>query len=156
MAIEPINSAMSFTAQVTRPSSTAGAQTTETTEGKPIEINAPQVDAGTISVAKTQTEDEGGSDSGSSRNGQAESKQSQAQSQAQVTDEAIQKAMRELQKKNTNYISEFGIHEQTNRITIKIVDKKTKEVIKELPPEKTLDMIAKVWEYAGLFVDEKR
>ena len=60
MAIEPINSAMSFTAQVTRPASTQGAQTTETTEGKPIEINAPQVDAGTISVAKTQTEDEGG------------------------------------------------------------------------------------------------
>ena len=34
--------------------------------------------------------------------------------------------------------------------------KKTKEVIKEFPPEKTLDMIAKVWEMAGLMVDEKR
>ena len=44
----------------------------------------------------------------------------------------------------------------TNRVTIKIVDKKTKEVIKEFPPEKTLDMIAKVWEMAGLMVDEKR
>jgi len=50
----------------------------------------------------------------------------------------------------------FGIHEQTNRVTIKIVDKETKEVIKELPPEKTLDMIAKAWELAGLLVDEKR
>ena len=50
----------------------------------------------------------------------------------------------------------FGIHEKTNRVTIKIVDKKTKEVIKEFPPEKTLDMIAKVWEMAGLMVDEKR
>ena len=28
----------------------------------------------------------------------------------------------------------FGIHEKTNRITIKIVDKKTKEVIREFPP----------------------
>jgi len=36
------------------------------------------------------------------------------------------------------------------------VDKKSKEVIKEYPPEKTLDMIAKVWELAGLLVDEKR
>ena len=45
---------------------------------------------------------------------------------------------------------------KTNRVTIKIVDKKTKEVIKEFPPEKTLDMIAKVWEMAGLMVDEKR
>ena len=50
----------------------------------------------------------------------------------------------------------FGIHEKTNRVTIKIIDKKTKEVIKEFPPEKTLDMIAKVWEMAGLMVDEKR
>jgi flagellar protein FlaG len=41
-------------------------------------------------------------------------------------------------------------------VTIKLVDKETKEVIKELPPEKTLDMIAKVWEMAGLLVDEKR
>jgi flagellar protein FlaG len=38
---------------------------------------------------------------------------------------------------------------------IKIVDKDTKEVLKEYPPEKTLDMIAKVWEVAGLLVDEK-
>ena len=48
------------------------------------------------------------------------------------------------------------MHEETNRVTIKIVDKETKEIIKEFPPEKTLDMIAKVWEMAGLFVDEKR
>ena len=34
--------------------------------------------------------------------------------------------------------------------------KKTKEVIKEFPPDKTLDMIARVWEMAGLMVDEKR
>ena len=50
----------------------------------------------------------------------------------------------------------FGFHDETNRVTIKIVDKDTKEVIKELPPEKTLDMIAKVWEMAGILVDEKR
>ena len=30
------------------------------------------------------------------------------------------------------------------------------KTIKELPPEKTLDMIAKVWEMAGILVDEKR
>ena len=32
----------------------------------------------------------------------------------------------------------------------------TKEIIKEFPPDKTLDMIARVWEMAGLMVDEKR
>ena len=49
----------------------------------------------------------------------------------------------------------FGIHEATNRVTIKIIDKDSREVIKELPPEKTLDMIAKVWEMAGILVDER-
>ena len=29
------------------------------------------------------------------------------------------------------------------------------EVLKELPPEKILDMIAKAWELAGIMVDEK-
>ena len=51
---------------------------------------------------------------------------------------------------------QFGIHEETNRITVKIVDKETKKVIKEVPAEKTLDMIAKAWELAGILVDEKR
>ena len=49
-----------------------------------------------------------------------------------------------------------GNHDKTNRVTIKIVDRDTKKVIKEFPPEKTLDMIAKVWELAGLLVDEKK
>ena len=148
MTVEPLGSAMSYSAQTMRPA-VQEAQTSETMEGQPIESNAPQVDSSTISVAKAQTDEEShGNDSG--QNNAAK------QNPQQVTEETIRKAMKELQKKNTNYISEFGIHEQTNRITIKIVDKKTKEVIKELPPEKTLDMIARVWEYAGLVVDEKR
>lgn len=49
----------------------------------------------------------------------------------------------------------FGIHEGTNRVMIKIVDKDSKDVIKEYPPEETLDMIQKVWEMAGIMVDEK-
>ena len=61
-----------------------------------------------------------------------------------------------IDEKAMNSEAIFGIHEATNRVTIKIVDKDTKKVIKELPPEKTLDMIAKVWEMAGLMVDEKR
>ena len=68
----------------------------------------------------------------------------------------IKKAVEEINKKSKESEAVFGIHEGTNKVTIKIVDKKTKEVIKEFPPEKTLDMIARVWEMAGLMVDEKR
>ena len=67
----------------------------------------------------------------------------------------IKKAVDEINKKMHNSEAIFGIHEATNRVMIKIVDKDSKEILKEYPPEKTLDMIAKVWEVAGLLVDEK-
>lgn len=51
--------------------------------------------------------------------------------------------------------AKFGIHEKTNRIIIKLVDRETQEVIKEIPPEKTLDLLAKRMELAGVLFDEK-
>ena len=69
--------------------------------------------------------------------------------------EKIRKAVDEINKKAHNSEAVFGIHDATNRVTIKIIDKDTKKVLKEYPPEKTLDMIAKVWEMAGLLVDQK-
>ena len=75
--------------------------------------------------------------------------------QSEATNEQIKRAVEDLNKKMKHTSCEFGIHESTNRVTIKIVDNDTKEVIKEFPPEETLDMIAKVWEVAGLMVDEK-
>ena len=145
MAIEPISSAMAYSAQPTVRTETAQNTANESTEGKVSDFNAPQIDAETLSVSKAQTE---GEENGESKGGQ--------QQQPPMNDDTIKKALEELTKKQANFTSEFGIHEKTNRITVKIVDKDTKEVIKELPPEKMLDMIAKVWEYAGLFVDEKR
>ncbi len=65
------------------------------------------------------------------------------------------KAVEDINKKAVNSEAIFGIHEGTNRVTIKLVDRDTKELIKELPPEKTLDMIAKIWEMAGLMIDER-
>lgn len=79
------------------------------------------------------------------------------QQNAQATNEQIKKAVERFNKSSgANTEAVFGIHEGTNRVTIKIVDKDSKKIIKELPPDKTLDMIAKVWEMAGILVDEKR
>ncbi len=74
----------------------------------------------------------------------------------QASNEQIRQAVDTINKNAHNEEAVFGIHEATNRVTIKIIDKDTKEVIKEFPPEKTLDMIAKVWEMAGIMVDERR
>jgi len=51
---------------------------------------------------------------------------------------------------------EYSIHEATKQIMVKVIDKETDEVIREIPPEKILNMVAKMWEIAGLIVDERR
>lgn len=73
----------------------------------------------------------------------------------QNNNESVRRAVEEINKRSQGSEAIFGIHDGTNRVTIKIVDRATKEVLKEFPPEQTLDMIAKVWELAGLLVDEK-
>ncbi|WAM33041.1 flagellar protein FlaG [Caldicellulosiruptor morganii] len=51
---------------------------------------------------------------------------------------------------------EFSIHKETHEIVVKVYDKETNELIREIPPEKILDIIAKLWELAGIFVDERK
>ena len=67
----------------------------------------------------------------------------------------VMTAVEDLNKRMKNTSCEFGIHDGTNRVTIKIVDKESKNVIKEFPAEETLDMIEKTWELAGLMVDKR-
>lgn len=50
---------------------------------------------------------------------------------------------------------EMSVHEVTKTIMYTLRDTKTNEVIMEFPPKKIQDMIAKMWELAGLFVDKK-
>lgn len=74
----------------------------------------------------------------------------------QASDSSLKNAVEQINRNAANMEAVFGYHEGTHRVTIKIVDKDTKEVKREFPAEKTLDMIQKVWEMAGLMVDEKR
>jgi len=50
---------------------------------------------------------------------------------------------------------EFAVHEDTKRVMVKVINRETDEVIKEIPPERLLDMIARIWDMIGLIVDEK-
>ena len=80
-----------------------------------------------------------------------------ADEQNEKNNEKISKTIANINQKMTaNTEAVFGFHDKTNRVTIKIVDKDTKKVVKEFPPEKTLDMIAKAWELAGIMVDERK
>ena len=85
---------------------------------------------------------------------QQEGQQNQKQPSQDEIKTAISHANRRAHFGNTS--AQFSYHEKTKRISVKILDKDTNEVIKEIPPEETLDMIAKMYELAGIMVDEKR
>ena len=104
------------------------------------------VDPTTVAVAKAESKSDTNNDNNSATREEI----------ARNNNEKIRKAVEQLNKSMPHSEAVYGFHDETNRVTIKIVDKDTQEVIKELPPEKTLDMIARVWEMAGLLVDEKR
>ena len=145
MAIEPLNSVMTFQAQTTQPVRRAERPEVENMD-VPTQEQPASYDATTVKVANGEKQDsQSGQESSYSNNGRD-----------QLANDQIRKAVEKLNERMSHSEAVFGIHEKTNRLTIKIVDKETKEVIKELPPEKTLDMIAKAWELAGLLVDERR
>jgi flagellar protein FlaG len=67
---------------------------------------------------------------------------------------AIERANKALQGGYTSF--EFSIHEGTKEIMVKVLDRDTGELIREIPSEKILDMVAKLWEMSGVLVDERR
>lgn len=51
---------------------------------------------------------------------------------------------------------EFSIHEETHKIMVKVINTNDDSVIREIPSEKALDMLAYVWKLTGILLDEKR
>lgn len=51
---------------------------------------------------------------------------------------------------------EFSIHDETHRIMVKVIDTTDDSVIREIPSEKALDMLAYAWKVSGILLDEKR
>ena len=86
---------------------------------------------------------------GNQENG--EQKREYAPSEATISD-SVSRANRHMDRTRC----EYSYHEKTKRVSIKVFDDETGEVIREIPPEKSLDMLQKMWEMAGILVDEKR
>ncbi|MEW6540701.1 MAG: flagellar protein FlaG [Bacillota bacterium] len=67
---------------------------------------------------------------------------------------AVESVNRALYARNRSF--DFSVHEPTKEIIVRVMNTETNEVVKEIPPEDILDLVAKLWEMAGLFVDERR
>lgn len=141
--IEPVNSVAATSYQQTA----TAAKSVQPVESQTAEAQMSQ-SMQTLVVQKTSQKSEGGMQGGYSNENTPEQ-------QVDQDNEKIKNAVADLNKKMNNTVCQYGIHEGTGRVTIKILDKSSKEVIKEYPAEETLDMIQKAWELAGLMVDQK-
>lgn len=66
---------------------------------------------------------------------------------------AIEKANKSFEAFDRRF--ELSVHEKTKAIMIKVIDTNSDTVIREIPSEKILDMVAHMLEVAGILVDER-
>ena len=50
---------------------------------------------------------------------------------------------------------QFSVHETTGRTVVRVVDKETDRLIREIPPEEFLNLAAKLDEMIGIIFDKK-
>jgi len=85
-------------------------------------------------------------------------KEKQQEDQGRHTDlkdleNAIEKANRSFKSFNRRF--EYSVHDRLNKVMVKVIDSSSDQVIREIPPEKLLDVVANMLEVAGIIVDEK-
>lgn len=111
-----------------------------------VELNITETSAATPVVSSSQSKSE-------QENNQNKEKKDKSVSQNQVKS-VISQANSKMRDHMTR--CEFSLYDDTHLISIKVIDKETDKVIKEIPPKETLEMIEKLMDLAGLLVDEKR
>ncbi len=77
-----------------------------------------------------------------------------------IKSEELEKQMREIvdsinSKLTTNTEVNLAFHSKSNRLNIKIIDKETKEVVKEWPSEKSLELLAKLIDKEAVVLDKR-
>ena len=67
----------------------------------------------------------------------------------------------ESQVKRANQLAEsldrsirFFVHEDSGRTAVNVVDNSSHQIVKTIPPEQFLDLVARVTKIAGIFFDE--
>lgn len=116
------------------------------------EAAAVSVEQEVVAATKTVTSSSNASGEGKEgQPGEEKKEKERVASEASIED-AVKSANRRMERTRC----EYSYHKETNRVSIKVYDADTDEVIREIPPEKSLDMLQKMWEMAGILVDERR
>lgn len=88
-------------------------------------------------------------------NGGNEEEISDAEAERRIKS-AIDQANEKVKQQNGYRRLAFSYNKETKKVSIKVYDEITKEIIREIPPEKTNVILEKVHDLAGIVVDEKR
>lgn len=126
-----------------------------TTEGS---YTAGSITVTPVGTAPVQTRKDNYDSDSQQGQGYQQGSKNEGKNLKDVNPEKVKSAIADINKKiaPTRTRCEFKYHEETNRISITVRDKDTDKIIKEIPPEKTLDIIARNLELEGILVDEKR
>ena len=145
MALEVTSGAVSGLQKVAKP--------VEMPEQRSVERAADVSNVSTSAQIERQVATSVEQDAARGYNGNEEAQAAAAQN-AQRIESAVKRANNTMRMTKTS--CQFQYHEETNRVSIKVIDKDTEEVIREIPSEEALELIQKMWEMAGILVDEKR
>lgn len=88
--------------------------------------------------------------------GVQETVEANAQKKEEPNEEDMQQMMKELNElmSRINCNLEFSYHKEVNVMSVKMIDKATQEVIKELPPEEMIDNMIQAKDWIGAFLDK--
>lgn len=145
MALEVTSGAVSGLQKVAKP--------VEMPEQRSVEKAADVSNVSTSAQIERQVATSVEQDAARGYNGNEEAQATAAQN-AQRIESAVKRANNTMRMTKTS--CQFQYHEETNRVSIKVIDKDTEEVIREIPSEEALELIQKMWEMAGILVDERR
>lgn len=84
-------------------------------------------------------------------------KQNNVIDEQEITKEKLQQAVETVNEflQINHSSSKFVLHEGLERYFVQVVDAKTEEVVKEIPPRKLLDAFYEMQKLLGMIVDEK-
>ena len=109
----------------------------------------PQVSQG----GGTSTSYDSDLSSGSKKSSEATETQKSSESTGSALEDKVSRANEKLRQSGTKI--QFKIHKNPNRIITQIVDSDTNEVIKEIPPEKMIEIVDSIDKTAGRNIDKK-
>ncbi len=77
-----------------------------------------------------------------------------------IRNEEVDRQMKDIidsinSKLTTNTEVNLAYHADSNRLNIKIIDKETKEIVKEWPSEKSLELLAKLIDKEAVVLDKR-